>query len=252
MYMSISVNIGQNLKKSRELSGLTQKQVEEALSLRALTIRDYESERIKLPASIAIRLAEHYKVSLEQLLGVRGLPQSETNPSLGNFASLFETSSFGMVLFDPVLRAHFEDLQEKAYEYSLFELITWKHPKEDKKAFVVEVCKYIFSLAGRDRKFTHEESLCIRSLLKLFRLSGKYEELSKLALREYLPATRHKVFENKAAVHFAIWLLFIFATCDDELTFQELKYIEDVAQNLHMNKSNYKMIKRKFLGEHTS
>ncbi len=249
MYIMISVKIGENLKKCRELSGLTQKEVETSLGLRSLTVRDYESERIKLPASAAIRLAELYKVSLEQLLGATGLTQSDTKPSLGNFASLFETSSFGMVLFDPVLRAHFEGFQDKAYDFSMFDLITWKQSKEDKKAFVQEVCKYIFSLAGRDRRFTQEESLCIRSLLRLFRLSGRYDELSKFAANKYLPVHFHPVFESKAAVHFAIWLLFIFATCDHELSYQEIKYIEDVAENLRMNKSNYKAIKCKFLGE---
>jgi transcriptional regulator with XRE-family HTH domain len=248
MYMTITLKIGENLKKCRELSGLTQKEVEAKLSLRSLTIRDYESERIKLPAAVAIRLAELYQVSLEQLLGATGLPDSATKPSLGNFASLFETSSFGMVLFDPLLRAHFEELQDKAYDFSLFEIITWGESKENRKAFVEEVCRYIFSLAGRDRKFSQEESMSIRMLLRMFRLSGRYDELSRYAASAYLPKTRHPVFASPAAVHFAVWLLFIFATCDHEVTYQESQYIEDVAQNLRMNKSNFKTIKRKFLG----
>jgi len=91
--------------------------------------------------------------------------------------------------------------------------------------------------------------MCVRSLLRLFRLAGKYDELAQYASAEYLPSPCHRVFESKAAVHFAIWLLFIFATCDHDVSFEEQKYIEGVAKNLRMNRSNYKAICRKFLGE---
>ncbi len=63
--MNMSVII--NLKKVRKNTGLTQKEVAEALSISKDTLSRYERGKQEPRLEVAIQLSKFYKVSMEQL-----------------------------------------------------------------------------------------------------------------------------------------------------------------------------------------
>lgn len=66
----IAETLGSRLKRSRVLSDLTQKEVDEHLGLRKGSVFDFERDRISVPYKALIGLSELYKCSLTFLLGV--------------------------------------------------------------------------------------------------------------------------------------------------------------------------------------
>ena len=58
-----------------------------------------------------------------------------------------------------------------------------------------------------------------------------------------------KVFSRLEMRHFTIWMLFFFAKADGEITHQEVDYIEECAEKLLVNRTNYLFIKDKFIKE---
>ncbi len=59
---------GERLKQLRKDSGKTQKQMGEFLGLNERTYRQYEANEVDPPSSKAIKLADHFNVSLDYLL----------------------------------------------------------------------------------------------------------------------------------------------------------------------------------------
>ena len=57
------------LKELRQKNKLTQKELATSLNLSQPTYQNYESEYTQPPIEIMIRLADHYNVSLDYLLG---------------------------------------------------------------------------------------------------------------------------------------------------------------------------------------
>lgn len=57
------------LKELRKSKGETQKQVAEFLGLTERTFRQYEAGEVDPPSSKAIKLADHFDVSIDFLLG---------------------------------------------------------------------------------------------------------------------------------------------------------------------------------------
>ena len=247
MYMS-EVNL-KSLKICRKRAGFTQKEVEASLSLRALTIKDFESGRLKLPASTAIQLARLYEVDLETLLGLAPLKPEIGQSSLNKLQSLFNSNEFNTIYFDPVLRAHIEDHLEDNFEQTLFQTLTKDESDPSIKSIICEICRMLFSLSSCEGRITPEEISFIRELLANFNLEKKYKELSQSINQIYFPQTQPKGFERIEVRHFTLWILFYFANINNHLNHNEIKYIEKCAEKLKVNKSNYLFIQKHFLQE---
>lgn len=248
MYMDHSLQYA--LKMARERADFTQKEVEQALELRSLMMRDYESGRIKLPIAMAMKLSKLYKVSLDELVGnksqVQRIHQSKV---LANFNTLFLGNGFGAIFLDPVIRAFLEDHQEKYFEHSLFDLLTNQFSDKQKKELVTEICRLLFSVASADRKISDEEIECIKYLLSEFKLKKTYRELSATLGVQHIPEGIPKPMERIEVRHFTIWILFFFAYATEQIGHEEIKYIEKCGERLKINKTNFLFIKSKFVKE---
>jgi transcriptional regulator with XRE-family HTH domain len=246
MYMS---QIGDNLKTFRTKAGYTQKDVEAALGLRDLMMKDLETERLKLPAELAIKLAKLYKVSLDELL-VNALEKTHApqGQQLILLHTLFAKPDIEVVFLDPVIRAFLEDYQEKVLDHSVFELLTMDLTVKQKKDFTSEVLKTLGSMMGIDGKITKEEQDFLNTMVKSFDLEERTKTISKTISHKHLPAVVH--FHGKpAAKHFMIWLLFFMSQSDGQMNHEELEFIEECAEVLKINRSNYLYIKRFFVKE---
>jgi len=240
-------NLLNSLKISREKAGLTQKEVECSLSMRALMMRDYEIGRLKLPVSVAIDLAKLYSISVDELVGneqvMSNIYQSKV---LVNFDSLFLGNSFNIMFLDPIIRAFLEDQYENHFEYSFFELLTKEFNEKKKKHLVKEISRFLLSLASSDGKITEDEIKCIKLLLFSFNMQSEYKDLSESISNEYLPGSIPVEMSKVEMRHFVIWILFFFANADKKLCHKEMEYIEKCAESLKVNRSNFIFIKNKF------
>lgn len=245
-YMYMSEKYLEPLKRARETSGLTQKDVEDRLGLRSLTMRDYEIGRLKLPISVAIDLANLYKISIDELIGNSEFQKKKLQTkSLINFTSLFIENGQSVMFLDPILRAFLEDHQDKYFEYSLFELITIDFTNKQKKESIYEISRLLFALASCDGKVSDEEIDCLKNLLSQFGLSSSYKEISKIEGKNQLG----KLMEKIELRHFTIWILYFFSLADKTISYQEIEFIDQYAEKLKINKSNYLFIKNKFVKE---
>ncbi|MGB0453014.1 MAG: helix-turn-helix domain-containing protein [Bacteriovoracaceae bacterium] len=239
-----------SLKKVREAAGLTQKDVERILGMRALMMRDYEVGRLKLPIDIALKLAGLYRVSLDKLAGnIEAIPKDFESKTLKNFHSLFLGSGFSVIFQDPVMRAFLEGHSEDYFEQSLFDLLTTNFKEKERKDLARAIAQCLFSLASADGRISHEEIDCIRYLLKELKLQNKHKEISESLSEAFYPEMTQKNFERIEIRHFLIWLLFLFADSDGEINYEEVQYIEKCAESLKINKSNFLFIKKNFIEE---
>lgn len=248
VHLNMTKNYYIHLKASREKAGLSQKEVESRLKLRSLMIRDYEMGRLKLPVSAAIELSQLYGVSLDQLLGIKPLKNNNDN-TLENFKSLFELNGFELMFFDPIIRGALEQFQDKYFEQSIFDLLTSEFGQRQKEEIVLEITRFLSSLAGSDHKVSASEQYCLNYLLSAYGQKSKVKSITKNVSEKYLPKTLPKAFNRIEIKHFVIWLLFFFAMADENLVYQEIKYIEEVAQHLKINRSNFLLIQKHFIKE---
>ena len=66
--------IGERLKELREDSGLTQKELSEKLFINYRTYSSYERNEVEPGDDFTVRIAEHYNVSADYLLGISKNP----------------------------------------------------------------------------------------------------------------------------------------------------------------------------------
>lgn len=235
-----------SIKMAREKAGFTQKDVEDALGLRSLTMRDYEIGRLKLPIGVAMELAKLYKVSIDELIGAAETKiKSEQVKGLTNFTSLFVENGLSVLYLDPILRAFLEDHLDKYFEHSLFELLTLDFSQKQKKEVIQEIGKLLFMLASSDGKITDDEIECIRDLLKKYGISSSYKEVT-MADATVNPL---RLMDKIELRHFTIWILYLFSLTDKKICYQEISFIDNCAEMLKINKSNYLFIKSKFVKE---
>jgi len=238
-----------HFKAAREHAGFTQKEVEEKLNLRALTIRDYEVGRLKLPVSVAVSLSKLYGVTLDELAGntAAGKSLSKKTKALQNFESLFLQNSFNIMYLDPVIRAFSEDNYNNLFDNILFEALTENFTAKQKKEVVLFIGELLFALASSDDKISQEEIKCIEFLLRHFKIKTPFKTDKLFKPKKLKPVPKN--IKNPELRHFIIWVLIFFANADGELAFEEIEFIEKCAEHLKINKSNFMLIKEKFLEE---
>jgi len=244
------LELGQRLKLIRGQAGFTQKDVEAKLGLRELTMKDYETGRLKLPAAMALTLAKLYRVSLEELMGEE--PKQGREPTqalaLSHLESFFSPSEVSLLFMDPVIRAYLDDYRDQILERSVFDLLTLKFAPRQKNALAMEMLRVLASLMGVDDKITKEELDFLRRLISHFGLNEKAKGILKTVSARHQPNL--EPFQNCAAArHFLLWLLFFIAKSDGVISVSETKFIEVCAEALRVNRSSFLFIRGFFKKE---
>lgn len=242
------LKIGQNLKKARINAGLTQKDVESHFGLRDLSMKDFETERLKLPAEMAAKLAEFYNISISQLLSEEPSIDKKflQNSQLMQISSLFNRGEMDLLYHDPVIRAYLEDFLDQILDYSIFDLLTISMSKKEKNDFSEQILKTLGTLMSVDNKITECEMNFFNSLINQLGIVGKQKSISRSMTLKHLPELKYFMQRN-AAKHFLVWMMFYLAKSDGEITFDEIHSIEECAETLKLNRSNFLTIKKHFI-----
>jgi transcriptional regulator with XRE-family HTH domain len=239
--------IGPNLKIARTKAGLTQKEVESLLGLRELSIKDYETGRLKLPIEMAVKLAKLYKVDLNALTSLAQEINHIQNKELGFLGQLLHRGEVGFLFLDPVIRAKLEEESVKIFDHSVFDLLSLTLTEKQKKSLASEILKTLGSLIGVDQKITESELSFFNKLINDLGLGEQVKSISRSMTRKHLPDLKY--FDHSPALkHFMIWLMFFLAKSSGKINHVELLFIDECAEALKINLSNYLKIKSYFQG----
>ncbi len=241
--------IGQNLKHARTQAGFTQKEVEAKLGLRELSMKDYETGRIKLPAEMAKTFADLFNVSVSVLL--TGDDKSQGNSgqarNLGQLGLLFHRGDLGSLYLDPVIRAGIEEHSDKALTHSIFELLTIDFTEPQKIKLMTEILKTLGSLMAVDDKISEEELSFLKGLINDMGLEPQGKSITRAITNQHLPQT--EAFRHSSGLkHFLLWMMFLLSKSDGKITHQEVSFIENCAEILKVNRTNFMTIKNYFKG----
>lgn len=244
MYMN---QIGQNLKQARTQAGLTQKEVEAQLGLRDLAMKDYETGRLKLPIEMAAKFADLYKVDLNSLTSTESHKNPDQSRELGFVGQLLHRGDVGFIFMDPVIRAQLEQDTDKIFDNSIFDLLTLELTAKQKKTVATDMLKSFGSLMGADKKISESEMIFFNDLTRDLSLDENMKAISRSFTTKHLPDLKH-FGQNTALRHFTIWLMYFLAKSDGKICHEEVAYIEECAEILKVNRSNYLTIKGFFKG----
>lgn len=246
-----------NLVKLRKDNGLTQKQVEAKLKLRSLTMHDYESGRLNLPLSQAIKLAGLYNCRLENLLGIELEKDLKKKQEEGinnkKIAPLIElgvvaNKNFNLsqkILNDPIIIAESNKINLKPQE-SIFNLVTSGLSSKQKRAYIIQLLRYVNSIIGSDRKVTTDKIFIRDTLIANASIDLTEQELSSIKrslTKQYFGGSVDKVFSKKSLKHFLIWCLYMVVFADGKINYKEEEYINLVANHISLPLENLGFIR---------
>ena len=257
MYRNFSSEeLKKSLVKARKRKGLTQRQVEERVYLRKLTLYDYESGRLKPSFDVLVKLANLYGVSIEDLLGLKRESEKKEEEN-------FQSASVPLIYFgvlgnpfnracsliskDPVVLSGI-GLNEDDFHRPLMELVTSALSKRQKRNYLIEFLKYINSLIGSDNKIGERERAFRDSLLEGMdiNLTEKEKESIRRALtKTYFGKSVKDYFSKPFLKHFLIWSLYLTAYSDRKLDYREDDYIKEVGKHIKMREKDVIFIKNK-------
>jgi transcriptional regulator with XRE-family HTH domain len=240
--------IGQNLKIARVQAGFTQKEVEAKLGLRDLSMKDYETGRIKLPAEMAKTFADLFKVSVSVLLsGDEKTSSSSQAKNLGQLGQLFHRGDLGSLYLDPVIRAGIEEHSDKVLTHSIFDLLTSDFTEPQKLKVTTEILKTLGSLMAVDEKISEEELSFLKGLIDDMGLEPQSKSITRSITTQHLPHA--EAFKHNSGIkHFLLWLMFLLSKSDGKITHHEVSFIEKCAEILKVNRTNFLTIKNFFKG----
>lgn len=248
-----------NLTRFRKLRGYTQKQVEEKLSLRALTIYDYESGRLKLPVDLAVKLANLYQCSMGELLGVQAKSsnKNETDQIIAQIQSeqgqleelgVIKNRNFHLaqlILNDPIILADIGKMKIDIPRPA-FNLITESLSAIQKKNFLIEFLKYLNSMIGIDGRLAPEELMLREALISHVTIplnESEKNSIRKAITKPYFGSFFKKGVSKKSLKHFIVWTLFYMGLSDGELGHKEEQYLAKVAKHIGVARENFLEIK---------
>ncbi len=242
MYMK---NFLLNLKLARKKAGFTQEQVESTLNLRSLTIKDYETGRLKIPVETAMKLADLYRTDLNSLFGKYESIRHAVD--LSSIHGLWDKKFSNIVLLDPIIKAHVENYRAEYINHSLLDVLLIEFNDKEKKSYVLEITKFMNSLIGIDGKVLPSEISLRNSLLDHFDCMNQVAKTKEFINSPYYPKDLPKVLYHLPSKHFILWLLFFLAHFDKEVHYREEEYLKVSAENLRITKSNYNFISQFFI-----
>lgn len=244
-----------NLIALRRAAGLSQKQVEEQLGLRANMLYDLEKGRLKLSFIQAVGLCELYQADLQQLLpkddsepATREPEVSETEPSVPSLTALGVISGgihplAHAMTQDPVIVA--EVGVGQIGRKTLMELLLANLTTTQQRHFIIDLYRYINSVISSDGEI-RETEMNLRDMLiaqSQVQLSDSEKKSIARAFRKpYFGKSMSKSLPRDAYRHFLIWTLQLVANCDGKAHFKTQEYIQHVAEHIHLPVSAFRYI----------
>ena len=244
-----------SLVQARKKAGLTQRQVEGRIGVRKLTLYDYESGRLKPPYDLLVKLANLYKSSVEDLLGLKKENDKEGvdfQPStvplihLGIVGNNFQRAC-GLISKDPVVLSDI-GLNEDDFHLPLLHLVTKGLTERQRRNYLIEFLKYINSLMGRDNKVSEIERSFRDSLLDGLEINlteKEKESIRRAITKTYFGKSVKDYFPRPSLKHFLIWGLYLMAYSDRYLDHRENDYIKKVGEHIKMREKDVSFIKNK-------
>ena len=241
-----------NLISLRKAAGLSQKQVEANLGLRANTLYDIEKGRLKLPFVLAVELVQEYHADLNQLLVETQTGQSddagEVKPQVSPLMSLGVISGGSHPLTaamsqDPVIVAEIGvgQLGKKPLMDLLMENLT----ESQQRSFVVDLYRYINSLISSDGEIRQTE-LSIRDTLiaqsQITLTDSEKKSIARAFTKPFFGKSMSKSLPRDAYRHFLIWILHLVSRNEGRVHFKAKEYIHNVAQHVELPVSAYRFI----------
>ncbi len=232
------------LRYWRKLNGLTQKEVEAVLGLRALSIHDYEKGRLKLPMDVAIQLARLYQTDLNQLVNFEAEKKNLSVPFQLLGLQNNQMDHFSKLVFADPIMLGISGRVEQDFGENCFLKILDMIPKRNHEEFFVELLCYLNSLIAADKKILNKELSFCSEILKgfSFKVSGPQRKAIQDALEQQYFGQNLEVFKQRTVKHFFIWLLILAAVVDGKLDYREMDYIKKVASHIRLPVKNQKFI----------
>jgi uncharacterized tellurite resistance protein B-like protein len=103
------------------------------------------------------------------------------------------------------------------------------------------------SLMGADKKISENEMTFFNDIIIDMGLTFQTKSISRSFTVKHLPDIKH-FGQIVALKHFAIWLMYFLAKSDGKICLEEIAYIEECAELLKVNRTNYLAIKSHFKG----
>jgi transcriptional regulator with XRE-family HTH domain len=241
-----------NLVSLRKAAGLSQKQVESNLALRANTLYDIEKGRLKLPFVLAVELVEHYHSDVTQLLKETDQDVSSNHQTMD--AQVSPLVSLGVlsggnhplasyVSQDPVIIAEIGvgQLGKKPLMELLLESLT----ESQQRHFVLDVYRYINSLISSDGEIRQTE-LALRDALieqsQVVLTDSEKKSIARAFTKPFYGKSMLKSFPRDAYRHFLIWTLHLVSRIDGKAHFKATDYIHRVAEHIELPMSALRFI----------
>ncbi|MFQ3229496.1 helix-turn-helix domain-containing protein [Reinekea sp.] len=249
----LELKVLDNLVRYRKQAGLSQKQVEASLELRANTLYDIEKGRLKLPFVMAAQLSELYHIQIGQLLGDE--EQTDTakqedkivqnaSPleSLGVVSGAFHPLA-EYIAQDPVIVAEVGvgELGKKP----IMTLLLAKLTPVQKQHFVLDLYRYINSVISSDGEIRDSE-LKLRDILvaqaQIELTDSEKQSIARAFRKPFFGKSMAKSLPREGYKHFLIWTLHLVSRIDGKVYFGTSDYITQVAEHIQLPVSSLRFI----------
>ena len=156
--------------------------------------------------------------------------------------------NISILFLDPVIKSQLTVESEKFLDHSVFDLLTMTLTENQKINLNSEILKTLESLIGADQKITESEISFFNKLTNDFGLSKQVKLISRSMTKKHLPDIKY-FDHNPALKHLMIWLMFFLVKKSGTINHVEIVFIDECAEELKINLSNYLKIKSYFQGE---
>lgn len=253
---TLEARVLHNLINLRKAAGLSQKQVEAHLKLRANTLYDLEKGRLKISFIQAVSLCQLYQADLNDLVGsdeqapavVSPEATTDQRPSVSSLTALGVISgginplAYAMT-HDPVIIA--EVGVGQIGKRTLMELLLLNLTPTQQRHFVLDLYRYINSVISSDGEIRATEvdlrdTLIAQSQVLLS--DSEKKSIARAFHKLYFGKSMSKSLPRDAYRHFLIWTLQLVAHCDGRPHFESQNYIRQVAEHIRLPVSAYRYI----------
>ena len=241
----LELRVLENLVKYRKRAGLSQKQAEDKLGLRANTLYDMEKGRLKLPFIMAVQLSQLYDITIEQLLDAEMSNEISTKPQIST-QNTSPLESLGVLsgAFHPLIESIAQDpviVTEIGLGHlgkrPLMELLLAQLTPVQKQHFVLDLYRYINSLMSRDGDIRESELALRDKLIEQAQVELSDSEKKSIARafrKPFFGKSMAKSLPREAYKHFLIWTLHLVSRSEGRVHFETTDYINQVAEHIQL------------------
>lgn len=239
----------------RKAAGLSQKQVEAQLGLRANTLYDIEKGRLKLPFVMAVQLTELYHTDVCALLPKQTESRAEGRNEQRQFVSSLEALGVIDGGLHPLTEAISQDPVIVAEvgvgalgKKPLMDLLLRNLTESQQRHFVLDLYRYINSLISadgdiRDSEIQLRDTLIAQAQVVLSDSDKK--SIARAFSKPYFGKSISKSLPRDAYKHFLIWTLHLVARSEGRAHFKVREYIEQVAEHIQLPVSAFRFIEER-------